>query len=140
MRARIATFVRGARFAAVIGLVACASGSATVRSATPAAPSDTQTSVSVGAPAEVWVAVLEMAADPARLADPRKDVLHELGDVLEGSVVISPGDCLQGLPAEMTEGYVLAIERASRQDLRALVSLLSETPAFAGDVTIMCSD
>jgi len=87
-----------------------------------------------------WVAVLDTAEDPGRLNDARNDVLHELGNVLEGSVVISPGACLQGLPGEFTDGYVLAIQRESREDVRALVSLLSQEPAFMGDVTIVCSD
>jgi len=87
-----------------------------------------------------WVAVLDSAEDPGRLNDARNDVLHELGNVLEGSVVISPGACLQGLPDEFTDGYVLAIQRESREDVRALASLLSQEPAFLGDVTIVCSD
>jgi hypothetical protein len=135
-----ATFLRSACLVAVAGLAACASGGTSAGSATPPTASDTQTSVSVGAPAEVWVAVLDTAGDPSRLSDHRKEVLRELGNVLEGSVVISPGDCVQGLPAEMTEGYILAIQRSSREDLQALESTLSETPSFTGDVTIMCSD
>ena len=67
-------------------------------------------------------------------------MLHELGDVLEGSVVISPGACLEGLPADLADGYVLAIQRDTRQDVRSLVSLLSSQPSFTGDVTIVCSD
>ena len=97
-------------------------------------------SAPVGAPTGTWVAVLDSAADPGRLNQARKDVLHELGNVLEGSVVISPGACLQGLPDEFTDGYVLAIERDSREDVQALVSLLPQEPSFTGDVTIVCSD
>jgi hypothetical protein len=137
--ARLTVCARGVRLLAVLGLAACASGNATAGSATPPAPSVTETSVP-GAPADVWVAVLDTAGDPSRLNEHRKQVLHELGDVLEGSVVISPGDCVQGLPAEVTEGYVLALERESRDDLLALVSQLSDKPSFTGDVTIMCSD
>ena len=137
---RLTLRARGVGIIAALGLAACASGNATAGSATPPVPSATETSVSVGVPADVWVAVLDTAGDPSRLNDHRKDVLHELGAVLEGSVVISPGDCVQGLPAEMTEGYVLALERGSRADLLSLVSQLSEEPSFTGDVTIMCSD
>jgi len=93
-----------------------------------------------GTPSQAWVAVLDTAADPAQLAAPRKDVLHELGNVLEGSVVVSPGSCLEGLPADLADGYVLAIQRDTLQDVRALVSLLSSQPSFTGDVTILCSD
>jgi len=137
---RFTVWARGVGLVAMIGLAACASSDASVGSVTPSAPSATPTSVPVGSPADVWIAVVDTAGDPSRLDDARKDVLRELGDVLEGSVVISPGDCVQGLPAEMTDGYVLAIERERREDLRALVSLLSEQPSFSGDVTIMCSD
>jgi hypothetical protein len=88
----------------------------------------------------MWVAVLDTAADPGRLNGARKDVLHELGDVLEGSVVVSPGACLEGLPDELSDGYVLAIQRDNEAGVRSLVSLLSEEPSFTGDVTIVCSD
>ena len=128
----------------VVVLTACASGT---RSAVPSnAASASATSASpvgspaIGEPTGTWVAVLDTAADPGRLNDARKDVLRQLGDVLEGSVVISPGACLQGLPDAFVDGYVLAIQRDSREDVRALVSLLSQEPAFTGDVTIMCSD
>jgi hypothetical protein len=60
--------------------------------------------------------------------------------VLEGSVVISPGGCLEGLPDALSDGYVLAIQRESEADVRSLVSLLPEEPSFMGDVTIVCSD
>jgi len=88
----------------------------------------------------VWVAVLDTAANPGRLNDARKDVLRQLGDVLEGSVVISPGACLQGLPEDLQDGYVLAIQRDTPEDVRSLVSLLSQEPSFTGGVTIVCSD
>jgi len=67
-------------------------------------------------------------------------VLHQLGNVLEGSVVISPAECLQGLPDDLSDGYVLAIQRDSQEDVRSLASLLSEEPSFTGVVTIVCSD
>lgn len=97
-------------------------------------------SPAIGEPTATWVAVLDTAADPGRLNDARKDVLRELGNVLEGSVVISPGACLEGLPDDLSDGYVLAIQRETREDVRALVSLLSQEPSFTGDVTIVCSD
>jgi len=141
---RFSILVRLVGLAAVVGLTACASGSGPAVpagvSSVSAASSRPATSVPVGEPAEAWVAVLDTAADPARLNDGRKEVLRQLGDVLEGSVVISPGACLVGLPQDLTDGYVLAVQRDSREDVRALVSLLSEEPSFTGHVTIMCSD
>ena len=146
MRARGPALLRWATLAATAavaaaGLTACGSGptSAVVSDMSPVT-AEPATSVPVGEPAGAWVAVLDTAADPGLLNAPRKDVLRELGDVLEGSVVVSPGACLEGLPADMTDGYVLAIQRASREDVRALVSQLSEQPSFTGDVTIVCSD
>jgi len=131
---------------AVVGLTGCASGSTPTVSAqdpsvsTASAPSASATATPVGEPSAVWVAVLDTAANPGRLNDARKDVLRQLGDVLEGSVVISPGACLQGLPEDLQDGYVLAIQRDTPEDVRSLVSLLSQEPSFTGGVTIVCSD
>jgi hypothetical protein len=129
----------------VVGLAACASGpTSTVAPASSGAAasltSEPSTSAVVAEPAETWVAVLDTADDPARLNGPRTDVLHELGNVLEGSVIVSPGECLEGLPEELRDGYVLAIQRDTREDVRSLVSLLSGEPSFTGHVTIVCSD
>lgn len=148
MTARHGTLVRSLLFTAAVGLTACATASSSaIASHDPSGSAPTATAVSpsattpaVGEPAETWVAVLDTAADPGRLTGARKDVLHELGDVLEGSVVISPGACLDGLPDALSDGYVLAIQRDSEQDVRSLVSLLSEEPSFTGDVTVVCSD
>jgi hypothetical protein len=95
---------------------------------------------SVGMPADSWAAVLDTAADPGRLTTARRDTLAALGDVLEGSVVISPGACLDGLPASFRDGYVLALVRPGREDVLALASQLSQEPSFVGEVTIVCSD
>lgn len=142
MSARVPSLLRVICVVAVSGLTACASASTTD---TPRGSVSGSSTVSVSAPAigepsGTWIAVLDTAADPGRLNDARKDVLRQLGNVFEGSVVISPGGCLQGLPAELADGYVLAIQRDSREDMRALVSLLSQEPSFTGDVTIVCSD
>ncbi len=141
MTASTATLKRYAAIVVAFALTGCASG--TVGASPSADPPGTSASVAatpVGTPTDAWVAVLDTADDPARLTAPRRDVLHELGDVLEGSVVISPGACLEGLPADLADGYVLAIQRDTRPDVIALVSLLSSKPSFTGDVTIVCSD
>jgi len=132
-------------FVVAVGLAACASGSTPVVPAQDASGYRTTTSepapsTAVAEPARVWVAVVDVATDPARLDAPRRDVLRELGNVLEGSVVVSPAECLQGLPAGMTDGYVLAIQRDTRDDVQSLVSVLPRQPSFIGDVTIVCSD
>jgi ABC-type amino acid transport substrate-binding protein len=143
--ARTTMLLSSVTLTVAVGLTACASTSSSALEGNDPSASAVATSVPsqpppVGAPSETWVAVLDTAADPGRLNGPRKDVLHELGDVLEGSVVISPGACLDGLPDALSDGYVLAIQRESEADVRSLASLLSEEPSFLGDVTIMCSD
>jgi hypothetical protein len=145
--AHASTFLRAVCVAGVIALAGCASSSTSsvpaggsFGSGATTASDPTTSPAAVGEPADIWVAVLDTAADPSRLNDARKDVLRQLGNVLEGSVVISPCACLQGLPDDLSDGYVLAIERDNQQDVRSLVSLLSEEPSFTGVVTIVCSD
>jgi len=137
---RIPSLFRWASLVAFVAVTACASGSTPVASSQ--APSIPSASATVGPEGEprAWVAVLDTAADPGALNGARKDVLRQLGDVLEGSVVISPGACLEGLPDDLTDGYVLAIQRDTPEDVRSLVSLLSQEPSFTGGVTIVCSD
>jgi hypothetical protein len=88
----------------------------------------------------VWVAVLGSADRPDELNVDRKRALAALGDVLEGYVVVSPTACLEGLPGDVGDGYVLAIQRESRDDVRALASQLPEEPSFIGAVTEVCTD
>ena len=72
--------------------VSCASRSASTVAATgPPTPS-------VAAVEQVWVAVLGIAGTPDELSSDRAAVLATLGDALEGSVVVSPVGCLEGLP------------------------------------------
>ncbi len=141
MSERTATLFRWASLVAFVAVTACASGSTPVASSqAPSIPSASATVGPEGEPGAAWVAVLDTAPDPGALNGARKDVLRQLGDVLEGSVVISPGACLEGLPDDLTDGYVLAIQRATAEDVRSLVSLLSQEPSFTGGVTIVCSD
>ena len=141
MSERTPSLVRWAILVALVAVTACASGSTPVASSqAPSIPSASATAGPEGEPGAAWVAVLDTAADPGRLNGARKDVLRQLGDVLEGSVVISPGACLEGLPDDLADGYVLAIQRDTPEDVRSLVSLLSQEPSFTGAVTIVCSD
>jgi hypothetical protein len=134
--ASIAALACRAGVVALLATTGCAS-KAVETSGSEAPPVAT---TSPGALPETWVAVLDTAADPARLTAGRKDALAALGDVLDGSVVISPGACLEGLPADMSNGYVLAIQRDSRDDVRSLASLLPREPSFVGAVTLLCTD
>ena len=123
--------------AATVTLAAC--GSAGSGGSEPSTPTSAS-SPAIGTPADVWVAVVGSAKDPGLLDPDRKRILAELGDVLEGSVVVSPGACLQGLPDRLVDGYVLAIQRDSVDDVAALAAQLSETPSFVGAVTVVCAD
>ena len=141
MSERIPSLLRWASLVAFVAVTACASGSTPVASSqAPSIPSASATVGPGGEPGAAWVAVLDTAADPGALNGARKDVLRQLGDVLKGSVVISPGACLEGLPDDLIDGYVLAIQRDTPEDVRSLVSLLSQEPSFTGGVTIVCSD
>jgi hypothetical protein len=92
------------------------------------------------APGMVWIAVISSADRPDELGADRKRALAALGDVLEGYVVVSPTSCLEGLPGDLGDGYVLAIQRDSKDDVRALASQLPEEPSFIGAVTQVCTD
>ena len=128
---------RAGLIVAAVTLVGCAGGSPTT---TVAHDGVSTSSRIVGAPGDIWVAVLGSADDPSRLDADRKRVLAALGDVLEGSVVVSPGSCLDGVPEDLAGGYVLAIQRDSRDDVQALAAQLDGTPLFIGTVTEVCTD
>ena len=122
--------------ALALGLVACARDTTTPTQPGP----ERQPPTSTPASGEAWVAVIGSANDPSRLDPERERVLKALGDVLEGSVVVSPGACLDGLPARYADGYVVAIQRDNREDVQALTTQLPETPSFVGVVTVVCTD
>jgi len=138
MRATLRAFlIRRALLGVVVAIAGCASPTGQVPASDATAGAGTP---SVGAPEGAWAAVIETAADPDRLAAGRTETLAALGEVLEGSVVISPGECLEGLPEGMSDGYVLAIVRSGREDVQALASQLQREPSFIGAVTVVCSD
>ena len=115
--------------------VSCASRSpSTIEASGPPIPSV--------APAEqVWVAVLGVAERPSDLSSDRAEVLATLGDALEGSVVVSPAECLEGLPSTLSaDGYVLAIEQGSRDEAAILAAQLPHAPRYLGPVHVRCTD
>ena len=96
---------------------------------------------SAASTADLWVAVIGVADAPGTLSDDRDAIISDLGDALEGAVVISPVACLDGLPpGETGDSYVLAIQQSSRAEVRALVSQTSEQPRFIGPVHLLCTD
>jgi hypothetical protein len=141
VKARGTLAVRLALVSVAIATTACASTDASGSdgaSGPDGAPATS--SPSVEAPGTVWVAVLGSADRPDELGADRKRALAALGDVLEGYVVVSPTSCLEGLPDDVGDGYVLAIQRESRDDVQALASQLPEEPSFIGAVTQVCTD
>jgi hypothetical protein len=123
--------------AAVLVLVAVSCASRTA-STTPASGPPTP---SVAPAEQVWVAVLGVAEDPGDLYSDREVVLSRLGDALEGSVVVSPAGCLEGLPPSLsTAGYVLAIEQGSRAEAAILAAQVPQEPRFLGPVHVGCTD
>ena len=123
--------------ALVLLAIACAS---------PTQPPVSTTSASAPTPsasssADMWVAVLGVADTPGTLSEGREAIVRELGDALEGAVVISPVACLEGLPPDETgDSYVLAIQQSSRAEVRALASQTSKEPRFVGPVRLICTD
>ncbi len=139
MRARCTLAVRLALVSVAIATTACASTDASSSDGGSDGAQATS-SPSVEVPGTVWVAVLGSADRPDELGADRKRALAALGDVLEGYVVVSPTSCLEGLPNDVGDGYVLAIQRESRDDVQALASQLPEEPSFIGVVTQVCTD
>jgi len=114
---------------------ACASGPA------PGTDPPAPTPASSPSPSEVWIAIYDVAEDPNDLEDERGQIVEALGDPLEGSVVVSPAGCFDGLPDEFAHGtYVLAIQQVERVYLRALGQQLDGAPRFLGRVTVTCTD
>jgi hypothetical protein len=133
---------RGARGAArwltaawVVTAIACAASS------TPAGTSAQTTRAVTLGPTSAWLAVYDMAADPQELSAERQQMLSALGDALEGSVVISPASCFDGLPDGVDgHAYVLALQQAERVYVRALAEQLDGRPRFVAEVTVTCTD
>lgn len=114
------------------------------RSATQPPVSTTSASApspSILSSADMWVAVLDVADAPGSLSAGRGAIVRELGDALEGAVVVSPVSCFDGLPPDETgDSYVLAIQQSSRAEVRALASQTSAEPRFVGPVHLLCTD
>ena len=115
--------------------VSCASRSA------PSAVGSGPPIPSVAPVQQVWVAVLGVADAPSALSSDRAEVITTLGDALEGSVIVSPVGCLQGLPPALPAGgYVLAIQQGSRAEVGVLAAQLPDQPRFLGPVQVICTD
>lgn len=132
------------RWARAVVVIACATIATGCASAASGHDDSRSPSSAVSAPTgpqRAWAAVFQTAADPQDLSAPRAEILAGLGDALDGYVVVSPSSCIEGLPAGISgDGYVLAILREQRGDVRALAGSLDQRPVFVGPVTVTCTD
>jgi hypothetical protein len=131
----------------MLGGVWLLTGSACAHAAIPSAPpqpsgTGTETAMPPSpASTDTWIAVYDVAKDPNDLEQERTQIVHTLGDPLEGSVVVSQAGCFDGLPDAYDDGdYVLAIQQGERVYLRALGQQLDGSPRFLGQVTVTCTD
>jgi hypothetical protein len=121
----------------VVTTFACASRSRAPAGGTSASPSE----VAPTGSSRVWLAVYDVAANPRDLSDERTVMVDALGDALEGSVVVSPTGCFDGLPTDIDPSdYVLALQQPERTYLKALAEQLDGHPRFMGAVTVSCTD
>ena len=135
-----AIVVRGSSvLVAVVLAGSCAPASGSAPGSTSGAASPT--SVPIPSSSEVWVAVLDTAAEPDALSEGRAAVLAALGDALAGYVVVSPVSCMEGLPDRFpADKYLLAIQQAEQAEVQALAGALDRRPMFLGPVHVLCTD
>jgi len=93
-------------------------------------------SVEASAGGQRWLAAVQVA--------PRADDLdvttERLIEVFGTSLVVSPADCFDGLPAGVDDGYVVGAVGWSRDEVERLVADAGEKVLFTASVTIACTD
>ncbi len=118
---------------AVVALAACSSGEGrTVTLGSPSSTSDSGT----GSVTQ-WIAIFRTAVDPGALADDTSKVKA----VVDGSIVVSPAACFDGLPSSIRpDAYVLGVVAPSEHEVDALVAEVDRPVSFEGQVRTMCLD
>lgn len=116
-------------------MVACADTSAPgdegpTSQAAPTAPAAGSTG------AERWLAIVEVAP----LADDLSATTERLRDPLGLSLVVSPVDCFEGLPADLETGYLIGAVGDSADEVERLIADAGEQTMFTAPVTILCTD
>lgn len=118
--------------AGAVALAGCAGGDSTADP--PAARPVTVTSAPPGI--ERWLAVVEVAP----LADDLSDTTQRLRDRLGLALIVSPVDCIEGLPSELGSGYVLGAVGDTAVEVEQLIGEAGERALFTARVTIVCTD
>lgn len=129
------------RRAALLGLlllVATACAEPSTPSTTPPPASSTGVSSSpIPVLVDTWVAGLRVEADPNALDADTQD----LKDVLGGALIVSPAQCMVGLPPDVDpSSYVLGIQAPTQAELNALVAKTERDPEFEVKVQMLCTD
>ena len=84
-----------------------------------------------------WLAVLRTEADARTLNDDTAIVKA----IVDGSIVVSPAACFDGLPASIDpSAYLLGVVAPTEQDLGRLLLKLDRPTIFEGQVDTMCLD
>ena len=84
-----------------------------------------------------WLAVLRSEADVDALDADTSAVIA----VVDGSIVVSPVACFDGLPASFEPGaYLLGVAADSRELLDQLLKKVDRPTIFEGQVRTMCLD
>ena len=117
--------------AGVVALGGCAGRGGTDPPAAPPAPSSP-------APSEVerWLAVIEVAP----LADDLSETTDRVRDRLGLALIVSPVDCIEGLPSELRDGYVLGAVGNSALEVEQLIADAGEQALYTTRVTVICTD
>ncbi len=93
-------------------------------------------SVEASAGGQRWLAAVQVAPR----ADDLDATTERLIDVFGTSLVVSPADCFDGLPAGVDDGYVVGAVGSSRDEVERLVADAGEKVLFTASVTIACTD
>ena len=84
-----------------------------------------------------WLAVLRTEADVAMLNDDTAAVK----DIVDGSIVVSPAACFDGLPGSIDpSAYLLGVVAPTKEELDQLLAKLDRPMIFEGRVKTMCLD
>jgi hypothetical protein len=116
-----------------VALTACTKSADTLDLTSP-----TPTSVE-GGPGSVteWLGVLRTEA----IVDSLDDDTAAVKAIVDGSIVVSPVACFDGLPASFEpDVYLLGVVAPTREDLERLLSHAGRSTIFKGQVRTMCLD